>query len=441
MWGPDPAFTFNYNNFFGVDHDTGNQSVGGIDCNFLGCFGAELRGRVDIHAGIDLGVSIHSGLVNHAQPTSIGLGFPDQVTIGLAGGGFQVSSSQLFGTGTVTTVSPELQAFADLEFALTAMLGGEVCAFACAGGDVTLVDFVADDFELLAFNRNSDGQLRVAGSAVNLPLTAARFLENSLTLDVDLPNIETTGSGSPPPPIIAQGTDDSIIGLDLNVVNAATFVARRAGVPIPPLSDRVSIGPLPLFNYNLLSAGVGMDLGASQMFSLLPSVIVQLDVLETGQQVRFRGGQASPALLFPDGTESGDVLTVKPTFFMDSAFSNLTQLLISGNLFASAGEFSIPALGLSLGPLFDVTLPLGSLPINVFNESFTLAGYDSFMGETFQVTAINPLETPIAVRAPASLMLLASALGVASICRRRGRGNSERRTMRRIALYADQPGL
>jgi hypothetical protein len=76
----------------------------------------------------------------------------------------------------------------------------------------------------------------------------------------------------------------------------------------------------------------------------------------------------------------------------------------------------------------------------VFNESFTLAGYDSFMGETFQVTAINPLETPIAVAAPASLVLLASALGAASICRRRGRGNSDR-TMRPIALYADQPGV
>ena len=211
-------------------------------------------------------------------------------------------------------------------------------------------------------------------------------------------------------------------------------------MPIPPLSDRISIGPLPVLNYNLLTAGVGMDLGASQMFSVLPSVIVQLDVLETGQQVQFRGGQGSPDLLFPAGTESGDVLTVKPTFFMDSAFSNLTQLLISGNLFASAGEFAIPLLSVSLGPLFDVTLPLGSIPINVFNESFTLAGYDSFMGQTFQVTAIVPLETPIAVAAPASLMLLASALGVASICRRRGRGNSER-TMRRIALYADQPGV
>ena len=62
----------------------------------------------------------------------------------------------------MTSVSPELQAFADLELALTASAGAEACFFDCAGGDVTLVDF-ATEFELLAFNRNSDGQLRVGG--------------------------------------------------------------------------------------------------------------------------------------------------------------------------------------------------------------------------------------------------------------------------------------
>jgi hypothetical protein len=33
MWGPGSAFNFNFNEFLGVDLDTGNQSAGGVTCD------------------------------------------------------------------------------------------------------------------------------------------------------------------------------------------------------------------------------------------------------------------------------------------------------------------------------------------------------------------------------------------------------------------------
>jgi hypothetical protein len=363
--------------------------------------------------------------------------FPDQVAIGQAPLGFQVSSSELFGTGTFTTISPEIQAFMDLELALFASVGGRVCLFGCVAGDTTLVDF-ADELELFSLNRNNDGQLRVLGIIEVLPLSEG-FLNNSLILEVSLPDIETTGSGSPPPPITAQGTDD-FLGLDLNIVNAAA-----AALGLPPLSDTIDLGPLTI-TYNLLSAGVGADLGPSQMFSLLPSVLIQLDVLETGQRVTFRGGQSSPNLFFPPGIQPGQFVTVKPTYFMDSEFHNLTQVLLSGLLFASGGEFHISALGLpgiGFGPLFDETLPLGTLPIDVFDQTFTLDAYDSFMGQPFQVQVIGigPRQVP----GPATLMLLASGLAALALSVRRWRAADRRtrcaETMLRISLNVGQRGL
>ncbi len=398
MWGSGPAFTFNFANFYGVTWNK-SGSAGDIGCGWFGdCYGVEFTAYSSGRIGVDLGFQLNSGSVNASVPTQINLSMPDEVNPYL--GPFVANALAGYGAGLLTTASPGVSAYADLVFEILAGARGELCFVGCGSFGGNIVNINAHP-ELLAFNRNNDGELRVLGNNFGIP--ASGDLGGYVDYTVYLPNISTSGGGVPP--ILSSGTS-SFIDLSANVVNIA---ANALG--LPPLSG--SVGPI---NYNLLSAGVGLDIGLYQDFSLMPNVHIHLDVAETGQTVSFDAGSPSPGINVPfDAT----LLHVTPTFFMNGLFFNDTGFSLEPNVFASGGYFGVSGLG-SVGPLFNQTYDIGNFPISAYDTSFTLGGFDSFTGPTFEIKVVPE---------PGSLVLLGSGLAaiVAAALRKRKnrRGSSE----------------
>jgi len=397
MWGPGPPFTFNFSNFYGL---TWNKS-GGVDalgCGWLGCYGAEFNAYTSGKIGVDVGLNVSSGLVSASVPASIDLGFPDAVDPGLHPT-FVVNSFAGLGTGLLTTSSPTASAYADLVFKILAGATGELCFVGCGsfGGNIVNIN---TGTELIGLNRNNDGQLRILGQNYGLP--ASGNLGGYIDYTVSLPIVNTSGTGSL---VLVSAGQSDFVDVSANLVNIATSV-----LGLPPLSG--SVGPI---DYNLLSAGLGLDVGVVQVFSLMPLVHVSLDVAETGQTVSFASptflNVNSPAINIPHNVKA---LHVTPTYSMDGVLVNSTSLALDPYLYANGGSFGMSGIG-TVGPLFDVKYDIGSIPIQVYNSSFTLDGFASFTGPTVEIDVVPE---------PGSLLLLGSGvagIAVALIRRRRCR--------------------
>jgi len=394
MWGSGSASVFSYGGFYGLSW---NKS-GGVDalgCGFFGdCYGAEFNAYTSGKIGVNVGFEVNSGSVSADVPALINLSLPDAVSPYSGQTTFVANAIAGYGAGLLTTTSPGVSAYADLVFKILAGATGELCFVDCAtfGGNIVNLNKTA---ELIAFNRNNDGELRLLGNTLGLP--ASGDIGGYIDYTVSLPSISTTGLGFPP--IVSNGTS-GFIDLNANVVNIAA-----SALGIPPLSG--SVGPI---NYNLLSAGIGLDIGLYQDFSLMPNVHIRLDVAETGQTIFFNPGTSSPVINVPYNVTS---LHITPTYSMDGLFSNDTGFDLSPYVYASGGYFGMSGIG-SVGPLFNQTYNLGNLPISVYDTSFSLGGFDSFTGSTLVVDVVPE---------PGSLVLLGSGLAAIVAANLRKRKN------------------
>jgi hypothetical protein len=208
---------------------------------------------------------------------------------------------------------------------------------------------------------------------------------------ISLPTIATSDTGLP----LESSGSASFVDLSVNIVNVIT-----TALSLPPLS-----GDVAGISYNVLSAGAGLDIGIFQNFDLTPKVHVRLDVQETGDHYIFDAGQNSPAI-DPKGFTT---LHVTPTFFMDGLFENNTGLQFTPYIFANGGSFS--AAGVSVGPLFNLEYDFGTFPVTVFNTSFTLGGFNSITGPTFEL---------VAAPEPGTLLLFGTGAAVVAVRRKRG---------------------
>ncbi|MBI3662210.1 MAG: PEP-CTERM sorting domain-containing protein [Acidobacteria bacterium] len=146
-----------------------------------------------------------------------------------------------------------------------------------------------------------------------------------------------------------------------------------------------------------------------QLFTLTPIALVNLHILETNQNFQFPAG-TQINIPFPTGY---NYLTIIPTFSMNAKLTNVTSFALQQNLCALAGTFS--AWSLQLGPIFSKCGNLGTLKLNVFNQTFPLAGFGSSQGTTSYVTPNYGV-----VPEPATLMLMGTGLVALGYRLRRG---------------------
>jgi hypothetical protein len=162
MWNSGAAYTYSYTPRATVTWNE-SGSGGGIWCDpiFGSCYGGTVSGRTDGEIGLGFGVRVSAGSVDTSTPVNMTFATPDARIV--PGASFDVTSSYSWGTGSFSTTGPHLEAWTDFIFDVYASGRAGGCVIWCANtGNVTFLD-IDQEIELLGFNRNNDGELRLLG--------------------------------------------------------------------------------------------------------------------------------------------------------------------------------------------------------------------------------------------------------------------------------------
>lgn len=431
MWDPDPAVILDETVFVGFDTGLFGGKVGGftggistvkIPCVpipfFGGCVigtgtsydidsttGAELRGSIDARVGFDVGVKVDSGSVDVSYPTEVNFELPGILARGQA---FNLMPTNSVTDASLQTTFPTLEAYADLVIDVSGSVGAEACVIGnCEGGDVPIT-FDPPDLELVSFNRDASGKLRLLGTdqlvfnfgdPIDItrqipPPPAPGGISQSLgDVTIFVPNLTTNGAmEAATGNVVAAGEADVLqLGLDIDGVLSFAFPALKA------LGLSASVGPFGI-GYDILDFDAGPFVEITQDFIFDPTLMVTLDFDQEALVDGFGAVDTITASLetLPDITLLGSALGITPTFFLDNLFTNMTGLEIDPfmelNLLSLMADFSVGPFDFGLLDVSLLDLPLrleNGLGFNVFKNSFAL-DFPSFTTESFIVTVPEP---------------------------------------------------
>ena len=393
IWDSGAAFAKNYTASVGTGFNA-HPSIGtGIGCAWLaGCWGAEASLHLVGNIGLNLGVHVDSGSVDATMPFTATIDYPHAVAYGSS---FTPSAAIGMGPGTFSTTAPSVGAFADLTGHIYAGGSAQICVYDCWGASGTIVNagFTA---ELAAFNRNNDGQLRILGD--NVPLSGSLGpTEWTFTLPGG-----ATGSGTT---ALTGHVSTDVVQAGLDV---AGLVADALGVPISG-----SLGGI--IDWSLISASATLDTYLDQAFRLNPNVVVNLHVVETGQDVFCTVDTGCGAI---SALYGGHYLTIQPLFLMDATFRNDTGLTFAPGYDISLLSAGISGIG-SIGPAFQWANNYPLPPVSLYSNAFDLQGFNVVQGQSFTVEILAQDSVP----EPASLTLLGSGIiTLAMLKRKRSKG-------------------
>lgn len=375
--------------------------------------GAEVTAQTSGKIGLDLGFKADSGSVDAALRYDADLALPETFE---AGTFFNLNpASLLAGASNFSTNFPEASAKLDVVFGVKATLGGTACLapFGCASGGPVTIGFDPVTQELVSFNQDGEGTIRVLGIdglTPDLPfafgeeikIPPSNPLANLGDVTVHLPNFETSDDAADGA-LTSQGADDFIdLRADLDGIALAAF-----GLPTL-LEASIPFGPVEA-SYNLVDVELGPTIEIIQEFSLDPMLMTTLnfsapvDVAGIGRVNSF----TSRWDLLPDiALVDGAPVNVTPTFFVDARLRNQTRLGVDGvfTLDAFSAGFGINAFGLSydlgdLGPLFafEERGDLFDSP-NIIDQTFALLGFEASTGPSFALGIDAEDQADIAAR-------------------------------------------
>jgi hypothetical protein len=395
MWSTGNAFNFNASpTLFNIplNGDTGAVGIGCTSFNLFTCpivTGATVDGTLSGNFGVGANVNVNGGTVSATVPVNVTLGFPSLIANNTP---INITSSGMFGVGTLATASPSIQASVNTFGSLSAGITGTACLLgACTSGTIVSVG-----------PANLGTQLFSIDSRTTPPQTISLF--PGVDLNVGLPFVATNGAAGPqtfPPPlsIPSSGGPSNFLGLNANVTNLIT-----TALGLPPLNGSASLGPLNA-SYNLLTISAGLSLGATQAFNLSATPLVAYNVAEVGANAQnFTTGMMTVGTPFsfslPGGVTMADVT---PIYFMSADLMNNTGLALSASaaLTALGASLGVDGLNFSIGPLVDLNTSFPIANFSVFNDTFALEGWNVIQGQTFQITA-----TP----EPGSFLLLGTGI-------------------------------
>ena len=284
----------------------------------------------------------------------------------------------------LTTHSPTLQAYVDLDARFHAFVGAQAClAGVCTGPALGPINVDASR-PLLGLNRNNDGLIRAGDQTVQLKQYFSA-LDGNLTGRLNIPNLDAVSK-----PSVGSATQlqtfgrDSVLSVGANVGN---MVSKAVGLPL--------VGNVAGIGYNLMSINAGVGLDVAQTISIGLTPIETLNFLSPVQRKLDNGLWSAPTkqVVVPLGQQlelRSNVrnLGVVPQTSLQVSVSNVTELVVQG-------DFNVQALaadvyGLKIGPLYDagpVNVGRFSLPLYQNNFSFAMGAVS---GLPFNITQALP---------------------------------------------------
>ncbi len=269
----------------------------------------------------------------------------------------------------LTTHSPTLQAYVDLDARFHAFIGAQACVAGVCTGPALAPPDVDASRPLVGINRNNDGLIRAGDQTVQLKQYFSA-LDGNLTGRLNIPNLDAVskpGAGLASTQLQTYGRD-SLLSLGANVGN---MVSKAVGLPL--------VGNIAGIGYNLLSINAGLGMDVAQTISIGLTPIETLNFLSPVQRKLDNGLWSAPTkqLVVPLGQQlelRSNVrnLGVVPQTALQVSVSNVTELIVQG-------DFNVQALaadvyGLKIGPLYDSgQVNVGKVSIPLYQNSFSFA--------------------------------------------------------------------
>lgn len=385
-------------------------------------FSAATSGNIGITSDMD----VTHGTVDAEVEFSASITSPDVASTHMF---YDLRPESSIVSGSLTADFAQLRGTLTTDLALNLDIDTTVCAFGFGCGETSLtpIDVNLDDFELLEMNISPDlvdqasifglddlafdaTILRVFADAVVSPETGALLPSLSLPglsvpgvgfnvgeLVLDLPNQVTETFPADGDRLVSENTFDDVVSLaaDLDGLYTMTTGGGLGGLVF-------NVGSFPLSASLRLDAwdvGIGPTVDLTQNFEFEPTLMVRLD-FSHNVLMEFANGVTEEvdhwvgafedipliALL-----EAGVDVIVSPTYWIENIFTNTVSLDIGATAFFDTLGLHVFAPGgvpLYSNELFEVNVPfldLGS--IEVYNETFSLGGFGSRLGDDFVLRA------------------------------------------------------
>jgi hypothetical protein len=335
-----------------------------------GSFGAEVGARGTFDVGLDYGVKVNTGSIDTRYPIAVSLTIPDAGTI--VGHQFQLASGYgipspygpesgitisggHFGaqptTAQIHVHSPTLEAFVDVHAHVDAFIGGRICTGLCEGPYLEVPE-VNKTQTIVAFNRDGLGKLQIGDNIWDLGATFTAF-DGNVTGAFRIPNLDAS---SAPVSVRSPTSLTTFTRSNFAVVNAdiSGIIGNAFGVPMSGEVDT----PFGDLSYNLLNASTGLALALQQAVTVDFVPKETYNFLSPVQQLLANGSWSMPTMAIV--TDLGESVTLRsnalslavtPVTTVAVRLTNLTQLVVSGDIVVQALEGS--AFGYRVGPLLD----------------------------------------------------------------------------------------
>lgn len=451
MWNTGSSAVIDESVFLGIEWDESGK-IFEIGTASAGSNGIKATGKSSGKVGLDLGVKFDSGTVNSSLPFEFSFDLPDASDLN-DGEAFSMGivSSTLLGGAFLETISPTFQAYADLIVKADASVTVKGCYDLwvdsdCGSKTKKLLD-IDKSFELLSINQGKDGEIRVldgfsdlfaAGSTaaslvkvssetdpndpngkkkekVSIDLTPKVGFGSSPLVEVDvrLPDIITkeylaasglSVSGSGSNNVLSSSGSDSFLSLDIDVDQIGTAI----GI-LPPLGVEADVD----FGVGSVSASIDLvDLTLTPEVSLTQDF--SLSIKDIGVSYVFdeavMAGLTEDSMSMVSGLNVSDLnddifvtwtdgqdLGITPIYDITVELTNQTGLTVSADFTVDLlkGTMSGEVFGIDLGsssldPLYQKTYDLGDLgALNLFDDTFELAGFDAEDGNKFLFSSDN----------------------------------------------------